>query len=153
MSVTTEQAVANASGTLVSILVQGQQAQAPLVAAQLGIADRLADGPRHVDELAAAVGAHPCALYRLLPALAGFGVFAMLADGRFALTPLAEPLRSGVPGSLSAVARYFAVEAQAWSALLYSMRTGASDGNTRSEPATTRISRAIPKRACTSTRP
>jgi hypothetical protein len=35
-------------------------------------------------------------------------------------------LRTGVLGSLRALAQYFAVEMQAWSALLYSVQTGAS---------------------------
>src|SRR5262249_53385723 len=40
--------------------------QAVFVAAKLGIADRLAGGPRPADELAQEVGAHPRSLYRLL---------------------------------------------------------------------------------------
>jgi hypothetical protein len=44
------------------------------VVAQLGIADQLQDGPRHSQDLAAAVGAHPVALSRLLRALASRGV-------------------------------------------------------------------------------
>jgi hypothetical protein len=55
--------------------------------------------------LAAAIGAHSPALYRLLRALASLGVFAILDDGRFALMPLAEPLRTDVPGSLRALAQ------------------------------------------------
>ena len=47
-------------------LVNGYQAsQAIHVAATLGVADHLADGPRTSDELAAAVGAHAESLYRL----------------------------------------------------------------------------------------
>jgi DNA-binding IclR family transcriptional regulator len=105
MSETTEQAAATAGATLASLLIQGQQAQALIVAAQLGIADQLADGPRHAEELAAAIGAHSPALYRLLRALASLGAFAILDDGRFALMPLAEPLRTDVPGSLRALAQ------------------------------------------------
>ena len=44
-------------------------AQAIFVAAQLGVADYLRDGPQHTDALARSVGAHPGALYRLLRAL------------------------------------------------------------------------------------
>jgi methyltransferase family protein len=115
-----------AGDTLSRMLIQGQQAQALIVAAQLGIADLLAEGPRRAEELATTTGTHPGSLYRLLRALAGLGVFSILEDGRFALTQLAEPLRTGVPGSLRALAQYFAVEAQAWSELLYSVQTGAS---------------------------
>ena len=52
-----------------------QVSQAIHVAATLGIADLLKDGPRGADELAEAAGAHAPTLYRLLRALAGVGVF------------------------------------------------------------------------------
>ena len=77
------------------LLVQGLH-----VAAALGIADRLADGAKGVDELANASGAHPASLYRLLRMLAGAGVFSEEADGRFALTPLGGSLRSDGPESV-----------------------------------------------------
>ena len=50
-----------------------QLSQAIHVAAVLGIADLLADGPRSSDELAQATGDEPGALYRLLRAFAAFG--------------------------------------------------------------------------------
>src|SRR5215510_4143170 len=62
------------------------------VAATLGIADRLADGPLTTDELAAATGTHPRSLYRLLRALTHVGVFAEDDAKRFRLTPMAELL-------------------------------------------------------------
>ena len=68
------------------------KSQAVYAAAKLEIADLLAAGPKTVDELAAASGAHAPSLYRLLRALASVGVFTEL-DARFAMTPLAEPLR------------------------------------------------------------
>jgi hypothetical protein len=74
--------------------------QTLFVSAQLGIADRLADGPRPVAELAAAAGAHPRALYRILRALASYGVFAETEPGVFALGELGELLRTDAPGSL-----------------------------------------------------
>src|SRR6185503_10985490 len=72
------------------------------VAAVLGLADLLRDGARTSDDLAAAVDAHPGALYRVLRALAGLGIFRETDCRRFELTPLAEPLRSDVPGSVKA---------------------------------------------------
>lgn len=84
--------------------------QAIATAAKLGVADALKDGPRNIDELAQAVAAQPRALYRLLRALASVGVFAEEPDGRFRLTPLAEPLRSDLPGSLRAFSIYFGAE-------------------------------------------
>jgi hypothetical protein len=70
------------------------------VATELGIADLLKDGPRSLEELACATGAHPHSLYRLLRMLAGYGVFAEDLPGRFALTPMAEVLQVGAPGSV-----------------------------------------------------
>ena len=71
------------------------------VAAKLGIADLLRDGPKSAIELAASSGANPRNLYRVLRPLASNGIFAETGEGRFDLTPLAEPLQSDVPGSLN----------------------------------------------------
>ncbi|MDQ3809571.1 MAG: acetylserotonin O-methyltransferase [Chloroflexota bacterium] len=95
------------------------------VAAELGVADLLRDGPRPADELASACGAHPPALYRLLRALASVGVFTEGEGRRFALTPLAELLRSDRPDSMRALARMYGSEQyRAWDGLLDSIRTG-----------------------------
>jgi hypothetical protein len=77
------------------------------VAARLGVADVLADGPRTSAEIADAVGADPRALHRVLRNLAVEEVLDELDDGRFALAPMGEGLREGVPGSLrgSVIAR------------------------------------------------
>jgi Dimerisation domain len=76
------------------------------VAAELGIADLIADGPRGVDELARVTGAHPRSLFRLLRALAAVGVFAEEEGeaGRFRLTAIGEALRGDVAGSYLATA-------------------------------------------------
>src|SRR3954451_14518503 len=74
------------------------------VAAKLGLADHLADGPRTADELSAATGTHARSLYRLLRALASVGVFSETTDGRFTQTTLSEGLRKDVPGSQWAMA-------------------------------------------------
>jgi hypothetical protein len=98
------------------------------VAAELGVADALADGPKDRTTLAKEVGAHPDTLYRLLRALAGFGVFEELADGRLSNTVKSECLRSGVPGSLRGLARMYAGESlwQAWVGLEHSVKSGES---------------------------
>jgi hypothetical protein len=80
--------------------------QALHVAADLGVADELAAGPRSVSDLATAAGAHPGALYRLLRLLAGAGVFREQLDGRFALTPLGRCLRREGPDSVRDWALY-----------------------------------------------
>lgn len=95
------------------------------VAARLGVADLLAAGPRSAQDLAQASGAHADSLYRMLRALAGLGVFRELADGRFELTPVAQPLRSDVPDSQRAMALMMGEEHyQAWGDLLYSVQSG-----------------------------
>ena len=72
------------------------------VAATLRIADRLAAGPRGIEDLAAEAGADADALGRVLRHLVGKGVFAQPVPGRFALTAAAEALRDGHPGWLQA---------------------------------------------------
>ena len=51
------------------------------VMARLGIADRVAAGPRSAAELAAETGADPDALFRVLRALASLGVLTQDEDG------------------------------------------------------------------------
>jgi hypothetical protein len=63
--------------------------------ADLGIADILAAGPRHVDELAHEVGAEPDVLHRVLRALASDGVFAEGEPHVFLNTERSEMLRAG----------------------------------------------------------
>ncbi|HET9000059.1 MAG TPA: methyltransferase [bacterium] len=100
--------------------------QAIHVAATLGIADLLRDGPRSSDELAAATGTHAGALYRLLRTLAGVGVFREDVDRRFGLTPLGECLRSDAHEPLGPWAVHIGQPYvwQAWGHLLESVRTG-----------------------------
>ncbi len=77
------------------------------VAACLGVADLLADGPSGSDELSGLRGAHPRSLFRLLRALAGVGLRRHLDDDRFELTPTGQCLQSDVPGSLRRYATFF----------------------------------------------
>jgi hypothetical protein len=108
-------------------LVNGYQiSQAIHVAAALGIADHLAAGERTSDDLAAATGAHPPTLYRLLRALAAAGVFREGPDRRFALTPMGECLRSDAPAPVAPWAVFIGRPYLwgAWAHLLHSVRTG-----------------------------
>jgi hypothetical protein len=89
------------SADLVRLLDGFRVTQTICAAVELGVPDLLADGARTSDELAHASGADPSALYRLLRALASLGVLHEADERRFSLTPLGEPLRSDVPGSLS----------------------------------------------------
>jgi SAM-dependent methyltransferase len=85
----------------ISLLSQGQIITCTLaLAAELGIADHLVDGPRSSEELAQATSTHPQSLYRLLRVLCSVGVFNEIQANSFVQTPLSECLRSGVPGSM-----------------------------------------------------
>jgi hypothetical protein len=78
------------------------------LAAKLGLADLLKDGPRSARDLAAATQTHAPSLARVVRLLASVGVFAELPDGTFALTPLGELLRADVPGSVRSLVLLFA---------------------------------------------
>jgi len=96
------------------------------LAAKLGLADLLKDGPREGRDLAAATQTHAASLIRVIRLLASVGVFEEQRDGRFALAPLGELLRSDVPGSLRSLILLFAgIGLQdAWKNLEYCLRTG-----------------------------
>ena len=100
--------------------------QSIAVAAELGVADRIADGHATADELAEATGTDAPSLRRLLRALAMIGVLTEEPDGRFGLTEVGAFLRQDVPGSLRALARMRGSEWQwsAWRQLGHSVRTG-----------------------------
>jgi O-methyltransferase domain/Dimerisation domain len=110
---------------LAQMLVGNQIQQAIHVAAELGIADLLKDGSKRSQELAQATGAHQGSLYRLLRALASFGVFAEDEEGRFELTPVASLLQTGTPGSMRAFALWSGgVSYQVFGDLEYSVLSG-----------------------------
>lgn len=96
------------------------------VVARLGIADRLAEGPKTIQQLAQETNSHADSLYRVLRALAGRGVFVEENGQRFRLTPAAEPLRSNVPGSLRRTAQIVSEDWwwNAWGALAHTVATG-----------------------------
>ena len=96
------------------------------LAAELGIADLLADGPKSSKELAQATGTHAQSLYRLLRALASFNIFVEDENGLFGLTPRAALLQTNIPGSIRA---YAIVQGQEWhwrmwGGILHSVKTG-----------------------------
>lgn len=96
------------------------------IAATLQLADLLKSGPRTAERLASASGVRAAELYRVLRALASFGVFAETRNGRFKLTPLATTLRSDAPGSLRMMAKMLGADWQwdAWQQLLPCLKTG-----------------------------
>ena len=101
--------------------------QALHVVAKLNVADALAGGPRTSDELAAATGADPLALGRVMRALASVDVFRRDDANRWALRPLGELLRTDRPGSMRPLALMYGGEQYAaWAGLEHSVTTGAA---------------------------
>lgn len=108
------------------MIVGYRLSQALFVAAELGIADLLKDGPRSIDALAQATGTHPPSLYRVLRLLASEGVFIEHEQRHFGLTPLAVPLQSDVPGTLRSRALFDSTDCnwRAWGQLRHGVMTG-----------------------------
>jgi hypothetical protein len=104
--------------------------QAIHVAALLGVADAIPNGPNsegaNLDELAERVGADRSSLARLLRALCSLSLFAQDAAGRYTLTDAGRPMRKDAPDSLRDYL-LFACEREhyaAWGELLHSVCTG-----------------------------
>jgi hypothetical protein len=115
----------SAPETLRRMIMGYVSSQSVYVAAKLGIADLLVGGPRDVDSLAAATGAHTESLYRVLRLLAGVGVFTESTERMFGLNDLGACLQSGVPGSMRGAAMLFGEEPfRACAELLHTVRTG-----------------------------
>ncbi|WP_156689355.1 methyltransferase [Mycobacterium sp. Marseille-P9652] len=111
---------------LLEMLMDAFVAQAITTAADLGIADALANGPLSPEDLARAVDADTDALRRLMRALISRGVFRLRRDGRYDLTPLAQPLRRDADVSLAAWARWAGSPQlrERWSHLTEGIRAG-----------------------------
>jgi DNA-binding transcriptional ArsR family regulator len=111
---------------MMEMVLNAWAAQAITAAADLGIADALADGPLPVEELASAVGADADAVGRLLRALSSRGIFRRRGDGRYELTPLADTLRRDAPVSVAGMARFVGSpqHREHWSHFTDAVRTG-----------------------------
>jgi len=96
------------------------------VAAELNLADCLANGPRTAEELAGQTGTHGPSLYRAMRALTDLGMFTEDRDHRFSLTPLSEALRTGAPGSARSTVLMLTGDLfyRAMDNLLFSVQTG-----------------------------
>lgn len=98
-------------------------------AAQLELADLLADGPLHVDVLAERTKTHAPSLYRMLRALESTGIFKQSSPRVFANTPASECLRRHAPNSQWAWIRItlsadgFAFDG--WRGLILALQNGA----------------------------
>jgi O-methyltransferase/methyltransferase family protein len=96
------------------------------IAAKLGIADLLKDGPKDISALAAATSTNEDRLYRVLRALASVGVFTEIGARRFALTPAAETLRSDVQGSIRPMAIWIGdpLHFRVYGEMMHTVKTG-----------------------------
>src|ERR1700743_618578 len=117
-----------APATMMEMIIATWVSQAISVAAELGVADALADGPLTIDELSAKVRADSDALRRLLRALIGRGVFHRRRDGRYELNSLARTLCSDAKPSVAWAGQFYGSREQRerWTLLADSIRTGKS---------------------------
>lgn len=96
------------------------------VAAQMSLADRVAEAPRTAAELAQSTGCDASSLYRFMRTLAGMGLFTEDVGYRFSLAPLGEALRADTPGSVRSAVLTLAgpLFTKPASELRYSIKTG-----------------------------
>lgn len=119
-----EAALQSPAQTLQGMMTGAWLSQSIYAAAKLGLSDRLQAGPKSADELARETNTHPDALYRLLRALVGVGIYASAGPRRFQLNPVAELLASDHPETKRPLAIMLGEEHhQAWGQVLYSLRT------------------------------
>jgi hypothetical protein len=98
------------------------------VAAQMNLADHLADGSKTADEVAWSTAADAPSLYRVMRTLASLGLFTEDHSHRFSLTPLGEALKTGTLGSVRTSVLTLAgdLSTKSLDHLLYSVQTGKS---------------------------
>ena len=116
------------AAVLTQILMGSLASQALYVAAKLGIADLLADGPKTIEQLAKETNTDAPSLYRVMRALASIGVFTEQDKHTFAMTATSEPLRSDAPNSLRDVTIFWGEDWhwEVWGKIIHSVRTGKS---------------------------
>ncbi len=108
-------------------LVHGYMVSKALqAAAEIGIADLLAESPKTAEDLARATSTNPSALFRLLRALASRGIFRQNESGCFENTPLSEPMRSDSPDSVRDYLTYTPHDGniRAWMRFMSVLETG-----------------------------
>ena len=112
--------------TMLDLMTGAWRTRAVAAAAELGLADLLADGPLDTAELAVRTGSRSDKLRRVLAYLAGLGV--LHRDGeRWSLTEAGALLRSDVAGSQRDLARiYGGLFYRSFSGLEHAVRTGES---------------------------
>jgi len=111
---------------MVQMLGAFQFSQALYVVAKLGVSDALVDGPRAIEDLAAATGANADALGRIIRTLAPLGLFRTDAN-KVGATALGLTLAEAHPGSVRDIALFWMETHYApFGELLHTARTGES---------------------------
>jgi O-methyltransferase domain len=107
-------------------LIQSHRITAVIyVAAKLGIAELMRDGPQSLDELAKATGADRNALGRLLMALSTVGICSPAGYDRYSLTEMGAGLDSGAEHSFKDWAIFEGqMLSKSWNGMLESIMTG-----------------------------
>jgi hypothetical protein len=110
---------------LIQLVQGGAMAQMVCAAAELGVADLLAGGSKHVTELAQATQAHAPSLRRLLRALVTLGICAECENDAFSLLPRGDILRSDAASSVRSWVLWFGQHQwPSWGQLAHPVRTG-----------------------------
>jgi SAM-dependent methyltransferase len=117
---------AHSSANVLFDLIEGHRVTAVIyTAAQLGLADHLAKGPKTITELAQLCDAHEPSLLRLMQTMVKLGLFTQEPDSKFGLTDAGSYLASANEYSLKA---WVLLEGgplrNGWSNLLETIRTG-----------------------------
>jgi C-methyltransferase len=109
-----------------ALISGGFAARCIQVVSDLGVADHIGDQPAPVEELAAACGAKPDALDRVLRFLAAYGLFER-QEGGYDHTPSSRLLRSDHPMTMRPLARLtgLPVHRESLAQLQHSVMTGA----------------------------
>jgi hypothetical protein len=96
------------------------------VAAALGLADRVDDGPKSITALAVECGANASMLLRLCRALAAFGIFSVDSAGNVSQSARSVWLRTQAEPTLHYAALYWTTRGSwsAWGSLEHAIRTG-----------------------------
>jgi hypothetical protein len=120
-------AAADSSASAVrDMITAGHRARMIQVAAQLGLADLVAEHHPTIAELAALTKTDAESLGRLMRALAASDLFAQNREGIWSLTTYGEALRSDAQAACHAAALYWGLDSvrAAWDRLEHSLRTG-----------------------------
>jgi hypothetical protein len=117
----------SSSSALLEIIYGYKRTQALFVAAKLGIADILSNGPKTADELAKATSANSLSIYHLMRLLVSMGIFSAQKNDKFKLNSMGKYLLTGTSDSLRGTILGNGNEGyQAWANLLYGVKTGES---------------------------